>query len=438
MKIPELDRVIGMLTYGTNTPGVGGVLRTLDEDFIVEEVHSEEFDGESRKRYVVFTLEKKNLDTMTAVAKLSNVLKVDPRFFSFAGLKDKRAITYQKICVQYVSPDELKKVSIPGIKIKDIKYSRKPIGLGDLLGNYFKIKLRHLSDGNLISKVNSTLNEINSIGGVPNFFGYQRFGVSRPITHIIGREIVKKNFEAAVIVYLTHFSAGEAEYLADLKLDIKINRDFKKALEKYPRNLVYERRILKHLSRKPEDFIGAIKTLPPRLILLFVHAYQAYLFNLMLSMRIIKGIPINQPVEGDIVKISDHPFPKFLKVSSSNIKTLLNKRERDKCKIVLPLIGYSSKLPEGEMQDIINEILKREQISLKDFYIRELPKASSSGEYREILMSPTNLQIHGPMKDDLNPTKLMLIFEFFLTKGCYATVLLREFMKSSDPLKAGY
>ena len=117
----------------------------------------------------------------------------------------------------------------------------------------------------------------------------------------------------------------------------------------------------------------------------------------------------------------------------------INKMTKNgKAIIVLPLIGYSSKLPDGDMGEIISKILDQEGVSPRDFRIERMKELSSSGEFRPITLQINDMSFSKPLKDDVNPKKAKVEFDFSLSKGCYATVVLREFMKSRDVIKAGY
>jgi len=83
------------------------------------------------------------------------------------------------------------------------------------------------------------------------------------------------------------------------------------------------------------------------------------------------------------------------------------------------------------MGEIEHNIIDGEGVDPRDFIIPEIPYISSSGLRRPLLSSVNNLRFE--LNDDaLNNGKLALTLKFELKKGCYATSLLREFMKSDD------
>ena len=80
------------------------------------------------------------------------------------------------------STEKIKKLEINNVDLELIHRTIKPIRLGNLVGNKFKIKITG-TDGNK-KKINDILGQLN--GGFPNYFGIQRFGAVRPITHLVG------------------------------------------------------------------------------------------------------------------------------------------------------------------------------------------------------------------------------------------------------------
>ena len=150
----SLEAQIGMSGYYTDNPGLGGILKQEPEDFIVEEINEKGtiilLEGDDSIKdiqgdYAHFTLVKRNWDTIRAVKEVSKALWISQRRLGFAGTKDKRALTSQRVSVGKIGLDKLKNIRIKDITIKDIRYADDPIRLGDLWGNRFSIVLRHIN-----------------------------------------------------------------------------------------------------------------------------------------------------------------------------------------------------------------------------------------------------------------------------------------------------
>ena len=181
-----------------------------------------------------------------------------------------------------------------------------------------------------------------------------------------------------------------------------------------------------HLTDKPGDYLGALRTLPRNLLMMFVHAYQSYLFNRILCERIRRVIPINRPVIGDMVlplnklNLPDHDNP--ILVTKDNLEKATRNADTRKAFVSGLLYGTESGFAEGPMGEIEKDIVEKENIGHMDFQIVGLREASSKGTRRELLAPYKDLK----MEFEEGTAK----FSFSLNKGCYATALLREFMKA--------
>lgn len=394
---PKLEKIVGLEVYATKTEGIGGKIKKLPEDFIVEEIYPEDKilslntedknsnDKKERTSYVHFTLWKYNWDTLRAIREISKRLRVSRKRFGFSGTKDKRAITTQRVSLWNVPIENLMKIKIKDIEIRDPKYEKERINLGDLLGNRFTITIReiHKSENEIKENINATIKELNF--KIPGFFGLQRFGIQRPITHLVGKEILKKNFKEAVMLYLAEYSQSESEKSRNARKFLLEKQDFREAIKIFPKNLSYEITMLNHLIKAKNDYIGALRKLPKKLRLMFIHAYQAYIFNKALSFCIKKEI-----------------YPEKL-----------------------PLVGYKSNIDE-----ITEKILENEGIKKEDFLIKEMPEMSSEGSERDSFFEFKDFEILAIADDEFSKDCKKVVIKFSLPKGAYATILLRELMKN--------
>ncbi|MDO9537693.1 MAG: tRNA pseudouridine(13) synthase TruD, partial [Thermoplasmata archaeon] len=265
----------------------------------------------------------------------------------------------------------------------------------------------------------------------PNYFGVQRFGAVRPITHLIGKHMTRKEPETAVMTYLCHPSEFENEEASAARKSFAENRDFADALHNFPMGLSFEKAMLNHLVKYPDDFVGALGQLPQNLLMMFIHAYQSFLFNRMLSERIRQGIPINEPVEGDLIlKMDKNGLPdhnNWIRAEARNIPRLTELMGQGKAFVSTTLYGMDSEFAGGQQGEIEAKIIEQEGVNAKDFILSEYEKLGSRGTRREIL---------APYKDfSVTAQQDAIQFNFKLTKGCYATTLLREFMKSDELIR---
>ena len=447
LSVPSIEVGIGIKVYASKTPGVGGLIKCSPEDFIVEEVlrdgskASVRLDESSlgslsnHGRYLICIMVKRGWDTLLAIEELAKALGIGSDRIGFAGIKDADALTAQYISVGGVPPSRLVNVKIRGLLIKPLGYLDEEISPEKLFGNIFTITVRSIrvSEETAKRRIERISEELAEFGGIPNFFGHQRFGTRRPITHIIGKHIVKGNFRDAILTLLTHQSPFESERIRELRRELYETMDFGLALKRFPKSLVYERLILEHLSRSPSDYLGALHKIPLSLRKMFVQAYQSYLFNRFLSERIRRGLPLREALEGDYVIGLDGaglPDRRIFRVKADNIKAINDEIKGGRMALGIPLVGPKQQLSGGLQGEIEREILEEENISPEDFRGANMIKVNVLGGLRPALTNVIGLKVN-VMEDEREAEKRKAIFNFMLPRGSYATILLREYMKPS-------
>jgi tRNA pseudouridine13 synthase len=278
------------------------------------------------------------------------------------------------------------------------------------------------------------MQEIGEVGGLPNFYGHQRFGTTRPITHLVGRALVQGRFEEAAMLFLAKPSPYEHPASRQARQELESTHDFKAALENFPRQLRFERMMLSRLAENPTDYVGAFQRLPVKLQALFVQAHQSYLFNRFLSERLKRGIPLNEAVVGDFVvgvERSGLPLTTVSKVVTADILDALNAQiKAGKQRVALPIVGARGKLSGGVMGEIEGGILRAEGIGDESGWLNEISRVGGKGGLRTAATPVRDFKIQGIAE---NSAKV----SFMLLRGCYATVLLREIIKPADPVAAG-
>jgi tRNA pseudouridine13 synthase len=142
------------------------------DDFVVTEVPLYEFSGEGE--HLVLKIRKKDLATWDALEIIAKFVGCKSRDIGYAGLKDKNAMTVQSISIHKQYEEKLKSFDHPNIKILGTTYHNNKIKVGHLKGNKFFIRLKRV---NVIDsrKIQSALESIVTLG-MPNYFGFQRFG----------------------------------------------------------------------------------------------------------------------------------------------------------------------------------------------------------------------------------------------------------------------
>lgn len=351
-------------------PIVQAKLKHKVEDFIVEEIGenwickiSEEFVqpeitiDEDRKDFLWFELEKKDIDHFTAMKNLSENLQVRPFDIGHAGTKDKRAWTSQRISIFNPNIEKIKSFNHPNIIIKNFKWNKRKIKIGYLEGNHFKITLRDVDkkDAMLITK------HIRNLEWFPNYFGPQRFGKNENNVKI-GKLILKRKFKDAVRE-IANDSPNQANYLEH------------------------------HLKQNPEDYLGALKRLERKNMLMYINAVQSKIFN-------------------DILETALDEGQSFMKQGQTS------------CLIV----GYKTRFFDGRLGEIEQQILESHNLTLEDFNITEMPYLRMKGSFRKAVTEIKDLNVETEDDEEFEGSK-KIILEFTLPSGVYATTFLENFFQ---------
>ena len=328
------------------------ILKQIPEDFVVTEISNVKILGQGK--YLYLNLKKTNRNTLDCVKEIAKQLNLKEKDVGFAGSKDKNAVTTQLVSVLGVSKEKISKIKIDNCELSILGSGNKPISLGDLEGNSFEITIRDLEEVN-----------INKTNFVANYFDEQRFSVHNVD---IGRHLVKKEFKEAV-------------------------------------KLMDDSRADEHLEKHHNDFIGAMKKLPKRLLMMYVHAYQSYLWNETLAEYLRK----NSKVVTEVAYSLGH----FVFTDK-------------KLDLKIPLIGFNDTLVTPETKEIIEQIMKKENLHFSDFVIKQIPELSMEGDLRNAFVDITDLKIGVTEEDELNINKKKVKVLFSLGKGSYATMVVRK------------
>ncbi len=453
MRVSALERRLGIETFVSKTLGIGGSIRYIPEDFVVEEVLldgskaelepkiPEQILGEGR--YLTCALVKRNWDTILAVRRIAQRLDIGEHRIRVAGIKDKKAITTQHISIENIRAERLRHVRVNGISLFPLRYSANMVYPHMLYGNAFHLTVRNIPQSDILirRRISNVKRELDASGGIPNFFGHQRFGTIRPITHLVGQAIVQKNVKKAAFLFLAKSSAHEHPQARKARQRLLKTENFREALNDFPRGFLYERLMLQHLVKHPKEYVGAFRRLPQRLCNLFLQAYQSYLFNRFLSQRFLQNIPLNEPQIGDYVLRTDShglPMKSYVRANSNNLQKLRRAAKRRQMYIAIPLIGFKQPASEGIQGEIEQSIIESEKITPKDFHVGSLLGRKGAGTLRAATAPIIDLNLRRLTRDELNVGKKKLQINFVLYRGCYATVVLREFVKPSNLIKAGF
>ena len=408
---------MGLRSYLTASPGIGGKLRSEPEDFRVLET------GEGPPHvpegaHTAARIELRNWETNRFASEAARRLGIHRDQVAFAGMKDKRAVTEQWFTFK-CPPEALARLDLSDVRVLQAYPTRKAHFAGAHEGNRFVLRVRQsTADRASVAAVQAA---IALEGGVPNFFGPQRFGGAfRPITHLVGRALVQGDLQEAVRLYVGNPVETERSEAREARRAYE-QQGPEAALAIYPRQLDPERAILERLVKRPGDWRYALQALPHNLLLLFVHAYQSWLFNEILSERVAAGLGLRTAHVGDLAMPVGEDGTRVHEVTAFNQARVQHEIEAGRAGLTAPLAGLGTPMAKGEPGEAEARVLARHGIEPAAFRVRDLPEVASEGRRRIVLQPVQDLTVEWIGDDP--------VFSFGLGKGSYGTVVLREFMK---------
>lgn len=196
------------------------------DDFFVEE---KPINFTNKGAFLILKIKKTDKSTWELIDHLSKFLRIYTNEIGYAGLKDKRATTISYISIPKKYGKEINNFKHKNIEILETFLHSSKLNIGDLKGNNFKINLYNI-DFNSLMQIEKILKKISK-KGMPNYFGYQRFGKDYQKNLLAAKEIVyedktvkdKKIYKMLISLYQSNF------FNSWLKTRILLNKsdDFK-------------------------------------------------------------------------------------------------------------------------------------------------------------------------------------------------------------------
>ena len=167
-----------------------------------------------------------------------------------------------------------------------------------------------------------------------------------------------------------------------------LKKDFKRAVELIQDSVRY-RQIDELLKSRPNDYVSALRLIPKKTLTMYVHAYQSFIWN-------------------------------------ETVRRYYEKNKSEDLELGIPLVGFGTELGDSEIDNTIKEILESEQVSLNEFVIRAIPELSSEGNMRNAFAEVQELSISKLEDDELNKGRKKCKVSFTLSKGSYATNVIKQ------------
>lgn len=330
-----------------------GYIRFYLQDFIVEEISEKgeisEIEPKKREISPIFPfyfgcdLVKVGISTFDALNLLANTLQIKIGRITYAGLKDVNALTSQKIIFLDLNQEllrKIKKISLPNLFLTNFSIEKKPLCRGDLFGNRFSlfVRIKGEVDEKLFSQ---NLAKIKKEGFL-NFYSVQRFGTPRLISHILGKLILKGEYEKVIFNFFTATGFQEIPLIKEKRKEAKkffgTWKKMEEIFSEFPFTFRNELQLLSYFKKNQKDFLGALIFFKNQ-TKFWTYSYASYLFNQILSLKgleLPEKIPLllsNDSRDIEVYKFwlendgtqnfqkNIKPFNKFLKLERRFVKT---------------------------------------------------------------------------------------------------------------------
>uniref|UniRef100_A0A674AYT4 Pseudouridylate synthase 7 homolog n=1 Tax=Salmo trutta TaxID=8032 RepID=A0A674AYT4_SALTR len=398
----------------------------------------------SRGAFCHFVLYKENRDTMEAINVLSKFLRMRPNVFSYMGTKDKRAITVQEIAVLKITAERLSHLNkcLNNFKLGNFCYKKHPLKLGELQGNHFTVVIRNITGTE--EQVQQAMSSLRETGFI-NYYGMQRFGTTAVPTHQVGKAILQDNWKEVIDLILKPRPGAEKGYLVKCREEWAQSQDPEAALQKLPVKRCVEGQLLRGLSMYgKKNIITAFAMIPRNNRLMYIHSYQSFMWNTMVSRRI-EAFGL-KAVEGDLVLRGGTAF--VLSAAEAETHSIQD--------VVMPLPGFDVIYPTHHVGKGYREMLSADNLDIDNMRHR-VRDYSLAGAYRRILIKPSDVSwevinyedprvslVHTDVEklEDQPPPVFnkegkyrALRMEFSLPPSTYATMAIREVLKMDTSIK---
>ena len=382
-------------------------LKVIPADFVVVEDAALHLQPDGR--WAVYQVKKSNLTTLQVRRRLAQRLSLSYDQVSFPALKDRRAHVVQYATLPADRPDEVRE---DGFVARKIGLRRNPLAPADLRGNRFKILVRDLAqeEGQALGR---SLRKL-AANGLPNYFDRQRFGSFSPGWGFVGRAILQRDAEAALQAHLARPFVGDPPQTLRFKEQAaELWPAWEKIMDVAPAPSNY-RSVLTYLIDHPEGFRRALDLVTPRLLSIYLLAYQSYLWNVIVARYLEEksaGLPMSHIDLPGQCLVVPHVWPR--------------EEAQNLAKMRVDLPSHRARYGLPQLASIVYREMQAEGFVLNDLKARILKRAYLYKGERHLMLHPGEMETAALEADDRFVGRYALWVSFSLPPGAYATMVIR-------------
>ncbi len=383
-------------------------IKVKPEDFVVEELVDIPFT--TNGPYTVLKLTKWAWNTLDVIDFLSRKLRVPPKLFSRAGLKDRYAHATQFLSFKGEFTQTIREKNFT---VVPVGRSVQPVSFRSMKGNAFSVTLRQLSSPE-INRIQKNYQSVRDYG-FPNYFDEQRFGSAKHGHGFFAKRLMLGHYTGALqLVLATPFKEDSQQEKRFKQFCQEHWGQWQECLRRAPPPY---RRIVRVLVSNGRNLKGAIKAINREVLNLYILAYQSFIFNQTLKKYIAQcGIGTAT------IPYTVGSFRFYQKLTTTAVR----------CQCAIPMISEKTSL-RGEVGSIIQSILDEEGITIRDFSLRAMRFRGVRFKRfeRNAIVFPQRFTCGKPITDELYPKKRKMQITFILPPGSYATLLVKRLMVKS-------
>lgn len=400
-------------------PVISGVIKQRAEDFIVEELPL--YDPVGRGEHLYLGIRKYEMPHTELIRLLRQHFRVGESAIGFAGMKDKMAVTTQQVSI-HLPDSEPSSLDIRDRRI-DVLWAKRHLNKlrrGHLVGNRFSIRIRETDP----LKAPAVLRQLRTLErvGVPNYYGFQRFGY-RTNTHLLGWHLVRSDWQAALDELLGATGSEFPERQREGR-ELYDAGEFAKSQPHWSRNEHAELTALRVLARGGEAR-DAVTAISRHTVNFWISAYQSAIFNRVLDARIERE-GLSELRIGDVAMRHESRRQFVVHPEIHADPELLPAVERLEVSATGPIWGRHMLEPLEEIRELELHALEESQGSIE---LLEGSEMVARGTRRPVRIAVSNIEVDSGV--DENGGYVRTAFD--LPRGSYATVLLRELVDGVDP-----
>nr|XP_009000867.2 pseudouridylate synthase 7 homolog isoform X4 [Callithrix jacchus] len=467
MKHGLTEADVGITKFVSSHQGFSGILKERYSDFVVHEIGKDgrishlndlsipvDEEDPSEDIFTVLTAEEKQqLEELQLFKNKETSVAIEV----IEDTKEKRTIIHQAI-----------KSLFPGLETKtEDREGKKYIVAYHAAGKKALAKVRTAADPRkhswpksrgsychfvLYKENKDTMDAINVLSRYlrvkPNIFSYMGTKDKRAITVqeiAVLKAILQNSWTEVMDLILKPRSGAEKGYLVKCREEWAKTKDPTAALRKLPVKRCVEGQLLRGLSKYGmKNIVSAFGLIPRNNRLMYIHSYQSYVWNNMVSKRIEDyGL---KPAPGDLVLKG--ATPTYIEEEDVNNYSIHD--------VVMPLPGFDVIYPKHKIQEAYREMLTADNLDI-DNMRHKIRDYSLSGAYRKIIIRPQNVSWEVVAYDDPKiplfntdvdnlegkPPPVFasegkyraLKMDFSLPPSTYATMAIREVLKMDTSIK---